>query len=118
MTDDAILAQRERLARAALANPPGSWATVQELAAALQATLAELRAAWQWQPITTAPKDGSRILLLSAAYQTPCGDHGSMLEHLPECATGSWNGDCWSSGNDWFEPNEVTHWQPLLPPPK
>jgi hypothetical protein len=68
-----------------------------------------------WQPIETAPKDGTAILLWAPYY-----------------AWSVWQG-CWS-GTGWIVPNPVigddlsvaghlplggypTHWQPLPPPP-
>ena len=64
---------------------------------------AEARATWQ--PIATAPKDGTPILLYC--------EHKSMVE-------GSWNrGGAmhmphWSTPTPWFEP---THWRPRPDPP-
>jgi hypothetical protein len=58
-----------------------------------------------WQPIATAPKDGTPILLFAP--------HKSVVQ-------GSWNrGDAfnmphWSTPSNWFEP---THWMPLPDPP-
>ena len=92
----------------------------------------------EWQPIETAPKDGSRILLVSVAqegmsidgpvaiapaihigYWNPegsswvdeCDSFDGDADHLKE--TGVWN-----SQSGWFQPNEVTHWMPLPEPPK
>lgn len=79
MTDDTILAQRERLARAALANPPGSWTTVQELAAALQATLAELRAA---QADVVALRPGAALNAIRRGRIDPPADTPETLAKL------------------------------------
>lgn len=57
-----------------------------------------------WMPIASAPKDGTKILLLD-----------------PEgCGSGYWNGNGWMA--DWgnyyeYEP-ETTHWMPLPLPPE
>lgn len=86
-----------------------------------------------WQDISTAPKDGSAVLLLSKAFADERGDHPA------KCHIGKWNaeGDSWTddlggfdgeictlsvtgvweSGGGWFQPNEVTHWMPLPSPP-
>ena len=62
-----------------------------------------------WQPIETAPKDGTNILIISAkAYS-------------PEAAEGWWDGRWWtyySRPEKFVVPGpthmvEVTHWQPL-----
>jgi len=95
-----------------------------------------------WQPIETAPKDGTSVLLLSKEYT----DHHDIpgepheIHHPAKCAIGAWDpeGDSWtdeygqlggedvcmltvtgtwSSGGGWFQPNEVTHWMPLPEPP-
>lgn len=91
-----------------------------------------------WQPIETAPKDGTPVLLCSRAYTVELPDEPS-IHHAAKCHIGVWNpeGDSWtdehgnfggeictltvtgtwSSGGGWFQPNEVTHWMPLPSPP-
>ncbi len=90
-----------------------------------------------WQPIESAPKDGTRILVAHPAYEgmgpdgpcpmpaaahvaywnpegsswvDECGSFDGDVDHLE--TTGNWN-----SGTGWFQPNEVTHWMPLPQPP-
>lgn len=92
-----------------------------------------------WQPIETAPKDGTLILLLSRAYTNTFED-GEVIHHEARANLGMWNaegtswvdengmlgGECytlattgtWSSGGGWFQPNEVTHWAPIPDLPK
>lgn len=93
-----------------------------------------------WQPIETAPRDGTAVLLLSKAYAVDGGPEFGTINHPAKVAIGSWDptgtswvdefgsldGDActlavtgvWLSGGGWFEPNEVTHWQPLPAPPE
>lgn len=94
-----------------------------------------------WQPIETAPKDGRAVLLLSRAYIVPpCWEGDAETAEPAKCYIGKWNpeGDSWvddlggfdgeictlavtgiwESGGGWFQPNEVTHWQPLPEPPQ
>lgn len=97
----------------------------------------------EWRDISTAPKDGTAILLLTKAYTIPKEDLGGTsdedIHHPPRCAIGCWNPEgsswvdeygqldgvaytladtgTWSSGSGWFQPNEVTHWMPLPAPP-
>lgn len=67
----------------------------------------------EWQPIDTAPKDGTVILV-------------GVWEIAPDMASAAWNGKFWSmnymdegefigSGEAFHNP---THWQPLPEPPK
>jgi hypothetical protein len=59
-----------------------------------------------WQPITTAPKDGRRILLCRAT------DHAVLLGHWDP----DWYGRaCWVAGSSAIE---ASHWMPLPEPPE
>jgi len=56
-----------------------------------------------WQPIETAPRDGTWVLLYSPNENQP--------------AVAYFNGHAWDDNGDggfWFEP---THWMPLPPKP-
>lgn len=88
-----------------------------------------------WRTMESAPKDGRAVLLLSLAYDTHNDADDTTYHHPAKCHIGKWNpaGDSWTdelggyageictltvtggwdSGGGWFEPNEITHWQPL-----
>ena len=74
----------------------------------------------EWQPIETAPKDGTRILL---------AHHQNKYENLPPLIwviDGQWGAN-WRTGDDyqphWHHDRKLrlvspTHWMPLPEPPK
>lgn len=78
-----------------------------EIVAALRELLSLRRS--QWQPIESAPKDGTRVML--AVILTHPQQVGQEAQFYQLC---SWTGDNWSP----FIPNKWTHWQPLPSPPK
>lgn len=56
----------------------------------------------EWQPIESAPKDGTSVLL---------ADHDSFI-------IGFWNGSAWDDGDFNSYMSGFTHWMPLPSPPK
>lgn len=58
-----------------------------------------------WQPMGSAPKDGTRVLI--------------VLQGVDRAVVAFWDGATWSTvdGNDW-EGRAVTHWRPLPDPPE
>lgn len=90
----------------------------QQADAAEPADLADVRAAAErfWQPISTAPKDGTRILLCFGGYRIECGqwDDDRYATKPRPYWTGDWEPVC---GKLWYRGNQPTHWQPLPPPP-
>lgn len=94
----------------------------------------------EWQPIATAPKDGTPIIVMSKGdtFETVPGEPPTVRP--PRAYIATWNPDgdswtdedgnlegeicvltvtgIWASGHGWFQPNEVTHWLPIPPPPK
>ena len=62
----------------------------------------------KWQPIETAPKDGTHVLLWPSPYWG-----GDSLSGGYATAHKRWFAD--GSGSETISP---THWQPLPPPPK
>jgi hypothetical protein len=68
--------------------------------------------AMEWQPIETAPKDGSEVLLLT--------ERGSVFAPCMFQAAGVISEDdfwlVWRAF-DFDEVQNPTHWQPLPPPP-
>jgi hypothetical protein len=72
--------------------------------------LAQRRSAG-WQPISTAPRDGTAVFAywpLRKNMKTSAKNFGFV----------TWQGHCWCNAEDskdeWADP---THWQPLPPPP-
>lgn len=59
----------------------------------------------EWQPIETAPKDGTRILV---PYPLRSGYEVLIVK---------WNGCGWDSDSFWMLHEEPARWMPLPPPP-
>lgn len=89
----------------------------------------------EWQPIETAPKDGTRILIFvpgnAAEFEHYDGIHAARFEAemmhpetktgrgiLPEL-NGMWvaGGELWSDSVLEFAYEQPTHWMPLPEPP-
>lgn len=76
-----------------------------------------------WQPIETAPKDGTEILVVLDGRVWLCS---YVREHTEESddafmPKGTVYGGGWYIGNDGFIPSGqegMTHWMPLPEPPK
>lgn len=66
-----------------------------------------------WQPIETAPKDGTSVIL------------AAVRDGKYVVGEGLWEGDAWWWANEWGDYNtdqiemyrQVTHWMPLPDPP-
>lgn len=71
----------------------------------LRAENATLRAQVEqkWQPIETAPKDGTQLLLTCVGWAEPVVAH--------------WNAGAWDDGDYCDYMTGLTHWMPLPPPP-
>jgi hypothetical protein len=64
----------------------------------------------KWQPIETAPKDGTEVLIFQRIK-----DQGEKdLLHL---AVASWEGSYWDDRIDMPPWPKPTHWMPLPDPP-
>ena len=63
----------------------------------------------KWQPISTAPKDGTRILIANAKAVATAGWENSI-----------WWSKCggWSDDDDLTAAEPPTHWMPLPDVPK
>lgn len=71
----------------------------------------------QWQPIETAPKDGSWILVYEPGADEPC-------VYVVQWGVPEWGGgpETWVTialgpNPDTYNAEEATHWMPLPPPP-
>ncbi len=65
----------------------------------------------EWQPIETAPKDGSVILLWGRYWSDSQGWFPAPLQ-------GQWNRDRWEAVWRYSFGVRPTHWMPLPEPPK
>ena len=75
-----------------------------------------------WQPIETAPRDGSAILACVADYENPAwnGLHpsrGPITVYWGTYHPNSQGDACWRDGSGHKRPY-LTHWMPLPPQPK
>lgn len=64
----------------------------------------------EWQPIETAPKDGTWVLLWWK--ETPTGSE-CFDEWSPGQAVGKWHYDCWMRCSEYSVGGAPTAWQPL-----
>lgn len=95
--------------------------TAQRIHAQIRSLLSATPAASGWQPIETAPKDGTRILV--ARIGATGGVQHLGIEatpvHVMWACVGYWSAK-WNNWNDGFEPCGLAgpnYWQPLPPPP-
>lgn len=63
--------------------------------------------AQQWQPIDSAPKDGTKILV---CHEDKHGNKEVLAAH--------WGSGCWQTGFAFEGIRYTTHWMPLPSPPK
>lgn len=79
--------------------------------------LCDLIKATSWQPIETAPKDGTVILLMgpSGYANIPYRAHVGYWQNYVMRPGGDWR----NHSDDWFMDDgaDATHWMPLPPPP-
>ena len=64
----------------------------------------------EWQPIETAPKDGTSMLVVSR-------DGLVMIDKWHVCHTHPLGKPSYLSYNDWQFSKDPTHWMPLPAPP-
>ena len=63
----------------------------------------------EWQPIETAPKDGSKVLLTD-------GDRTEIAHWWGKAQEGFW--EVWTCEPFYEDFKQPTHWMPLPQPPK
>ena len=66
-----------------------------------------------WQPIETAPKDGTQVLVGRFVKECPYGKNGRVRADFWDAKRRGWT--VWDRFNAQYWP--PTHWQPLPPPP-
>lgn len=64
-----------------------------------------------WQPIETAPMDGTELLLSGPSW------NGMKPDEPPYFAVGLWQSGAWREGEDGSRLWSPTHWMPLPEPP-
>ena len=69
----------------------------------------------EWLPIESAPRDGTAFL----GYCPTRGGYVADQRYIVVYWSG-WGGGTWSPtiGRSHFAESEITHWQPLPPPPR
>lgn len=81
----------------------------------------------QWQPIETAPKDGSLFLCWVSAVSYGETDEGQQYQQdVSQVDFCQWHGFEEAPNGGWFEPccgrisdsQDVTHWMPIPPAPE
>lgn len=112
LTDDELLAWLNAQVDVAAKTASRSWSQF----AQLEGRLRELLAAQEWQPIESAPRDGTRILIWPKLMQPR-----AALNFVREkrAVIGYWH----TPGNSekpgmWIGAGSPTHWRRLPPPPK
>lgn len=116
--EDKSAAIRRAIVRAAAEIAAANPATMADLLDEIDALRAELQA-WQWQPIETAPKDGTRVLLRIEWSDVPVVGVFShdrwwadTEHHEVSCGAYCYGGRVSSDKN-----MKPTHWHPLPLPP-
>lgn len=75
----------------------------------------------EWQPIETAPKDGTEVLIAGGTYSdgwnTEIPFRGVSIAYWYRCHDAHWRGDDLQAHDEWRE-HKPTHWMPLPPPPQ
>lgn len=100
-----LRAELLRMHESAVGGYEDGWHALRNERDALKAELAALKVRTQWRQISTAPKDGTFILVLDADGE---------VRYAQWNKPGWWCGhDCY--GNDEFV-EDPTHWMPLPPP--
>jgi len=102
----------------------GEWVAYEDYAA-LKARAEIAGAAQAWQPIETAPKDGTKIILF---WRCEWHDYGNPSD-APKITVGYWGAEYvfitakedyeWltTSSNPYVDRCHATHWMPLPTPP-
>jgi hypothetical protein len=75
----------------------------------------------EWQPIETAPRDGTWIIVAGTSKVDP--DYNVLFSEYGDDAVGmsiaKWDARQWrDQWDDYYGPDCPTHWMPLPEPPK
>jgi hypothetical protein len=94
---------------------PGYRSTLNDKIAEQAVTIERLSAELerrQWQPIETAPRDGTNILAIVSGNHPDSGE--AFTPEVVFWRIDQWWNDCWGYDSTDYEP---THWMPLPEPP-
>lgn len=67
----------------------------------------------EWQPIKTAPRDGTAILASGLDHGKGPGRHYAVVEWMDF----GWESSGWYPDEDFFPLTYLSHWMPLPDPP-
>jgi hypothetical protein len=101
-----------------ITSPSGGDRADHEMALVEWIAKALFEAAGQWQPIETAPKDGTEIILFWPSLESYDGKSSEPRRGVGKwCAPAGYFTEHWALDGRWTPGDDPTHWRPLPTPP-